>query len=71
MKKNGLPFPLLRAKLRAVTTALENEGKTTGQQGGAACRKAAENGDADAQYELGRMYDAGLGVKQSDTKAVE
>ena len=35
----------------------------------AACRKAAEKGDAEAQYRLGRMYDDGTGVGQSSAMA--
>lgn len=33
--------------------------------------KAAEQGDADAQYNLGVMYEHGHGVDQSDLKAGE
>ena len=33
-------------------------------------RKAAEQGDADAQHNLGWMYERGCGVEQSDTEAV-
>lgn len=33
--------------------------------------KAAHQGDADAQYNLGRMYDNGHGVRQDDQKAFE
>ena len=34
-------------------------------------QKAAEQGDASAQYNLGIMYKNGLGVKQNYTKAKE
>jgi len=34
-------------------------------------RKAAEQGNADAQFNLGQMYDQGKGVKQDYAKAVE
>ena len=34
-------------------------------------RKAAEQGDADAQYFLGWMYDNGEGVTQNDKEAVK
>ena len=34
-------------------------------------RKAAEEGDMNAQYNLGVMYEHGQGVKQSDLKAAE
>lgn len=34
-------------------------------------RNHAENGDANAQYFLGRMYYYGDGAEQSDTKAIE
>jgi TPR repeat protein len=33
--------------------------------------KAAEQGDADAQYLLGEMYISGQGVKASDEKAIQ
>ena len=35
------------------------------------CRKAAEQGDADAQYNLGVMYERGLGVSQDYAEAVK
>lgn len=34
-------------------------------------QKCAEQGYAPAQYNLGVMYDKGIGVKQNHTKAVE
>ena len=34
-------------------------------------QKKAKQGDADAQYELGRMYGKGEGVEQDYTKAAE
>ena len=34
-------------------------------------RPLAEQGDADAQYNLGSMYHEGRGVAQSDTEAVK
>lgn len=37
----------------------------------AALIKAAEGGDADAQFRLGMKYDFGKGVEQSDSKAAE
>tara|TARA_R110000765_G_scaffold324976_2_gene416497 strand:+ start:916 stop:1131 length:216 start_codon:yes stop_codon:yes gene_type:complete len=33
-------------------------------------RLAAEQGDADAQYNLGIMYDTGRGVPENDAEAV-
>lgn len=36
-----------------------------------ACRKLADNGEAYAQYDLGIIYDQGLGVTQSDKDAVK
>ena len=33
-------------------------------------RKAAEQGVAEAQYNLGKMYDEGRGVPQDDKQAV-
>jgi len=33
-------------------------------------KKAAEQGDADAQYELARMYECGQGASQNDQQAV-
>ena len=33
-------------------------------------RKAADQGDAEAQYSIGRLYDYGLGVQQDFTKAM-
>ena len=35
-----------------------------------AVRLAAEQGDADAQYNLGAMYDNGRGVPEDDAEAV-
>ena len=35
------------------------------------CRKAADQGYAAAQYNLGIMYDNGHGVEQSNEKAAE
>lgn len=35
------------------------------------CGEAAERGDACAQFTLGRMYDAGAGVRKDAVKAVE
>ena len=32
-------------------------------------KRLAEQGDADAQYNLGSMYDIGLGVPQNDVRA--
>ena len=34
-------------------------------------RKAAEQGNPDAQYRLGRLYDKGLSVRQDYAKALE
>ena len=34
-------------------------------------RKAAEQGDAKSQYELGKCYDLGRGAEQDPLKAVE
>ena len=34
-------------------------------------RKAAEQGDADAQYNLGWMYKNGYGISQDDSEAVK
>ena len=44
------------------------------KQGAALCKlcyykEAAEQGHADAQFQLGRLYDLGRGVPQDDTKA--
>lgn len=36
-----------------------------------ACRKAAEQGDAGAQVNLGEVYDKGLGVAQDYVEAVK
>lgn len=44
------------------------EGKTAAEQA-AACRAAAENGDTEAQYQLGLMYRQGLGVPKNDAQA--
>ena len=44
------------------------EGTTAAEQA-AACRTAAENGDAEAQYQLGLMYRRGLGVPKNDAQA--
>ncbi len=44
------------------------EGTTAAEQV-AACRTAAENGDAEAQYQLGLMYRQGLGVPKNDAQA--
>ena len=33
------------------------------------CTKAAEQGDSESQYKLGRMYDRGVGVLQDQNKA--
>jgi len=41
------------------------------QQAFSSCRKAAEQGDVDAQYTLGTLYENGLGVKQDDAEAVK
>ena len=35
------------------------------------CKPAAEQGDADAQYNLGTMYDYGQGVSQDNKQAIE
>ena len=35
------------------------------------CRKAAEQGDAKSQYELGKCYEFGKGVEKDQAKAVE
>lgn len=34
-------------------------------------RKAADQGDAEAQYSIGKLYDYGLGVQQNFTKAMQ
>lgn len=36
-----------------------------------ACRRAAEQGHAEAQYDLGYMYDTGAGMPENDSEAVK
>ncbi len=53
------------------TECLDAFGKRDFDTAVAPCTKAAEQGHAKAQYNLGVMYDIGNGVPEDDAKAVE
>jgi TPR repeat protein len=56
-----------------LTVAFESTVKTPPTEGKRALtiREAAEQGDAEAQWELGRRYEHGTGVDQDQTEAVK
>ena len=49
---------------------LVSQGATSAQTPLAEARQRADQGDADAQYDLGLMYDSGRFVPQDDAQAV-